>query len=1038
MAKEKKPMTPKKRKAWLICWGVAGACVLGGFAYATYYATTWNSVLGPYLGFLGTSAVDNSHIVQEEKDTLNAIVDEGSVLLENKNGALPLAKGAKITPFGQTSFQWYDKEHIGNNRDTRFFDSLTSAGLEVNSTSTKFYKRTPNANWGAGPTMGAGFEAGNWKIDEPALADFSSSAAITKENYSDYGDAAVVVFSRSSGEGGDLPRYMGRYGGSDDESYLELNTNERDLLKAIKSSGAFKHTIVILHTNNPMQVDFMEKEIAGEDYGVDGLLWIPGTGVGGADDISDDGVNQIGKVLTGEVNPSGHTADTFTYDIWSAPAMQNVGDNRFLDAEGQPLKDTLSACKDTGGANGGGFSYLNYAEGIYVGYKYYETRYADKILNNSAGNYDYAKTVAYPFGHGLSYTQFDWSNFSASEPSEKGKITLKVTVKNSGAVSGKEVVGFYSQAPYSAGGTEKSAVNLVEFAKSSLLAPGASETLSVTIDKSDLKSYDAKTEKTYVLDGGKYSLTAAKDAHEATNNFLAKLGKGTGDGMTSSGNAALVKDYSFEKTLYATSEVTGKAITNRFDDAKLADATYLSRSNWSALDSFDRKTGLGGIAYASGNLSSKSLTMDKAGNVRTHAAPKEVIIGLTKEGFAASGIPTGIDDASYPSVSYSSKQTSLKLKDMVGVAYDDPKWDDLANQMSQEEQTTLSGQSAYGNVAIDSVGKPETHYCDGPQGVINYVNKTMGFQFADEEMLGLTWNKDLALKEGQLIARENSLSGISAWWGPALNTHRTPFGGRNFEYLSEDGVFAGLMGSPEVTGSETEGVNVQCKHFFLNDQETNRNANGRCAIFGLEQAFREIYAKPFETCIVSGKATGVMSGMNRIGTIQCPTSYAAMTGLLREEWGSQGANITDSQNLTIPEADQMIAAGCDMSDTPSKLVWSDEFLSSKGGQYRLHVAAKNILFATVNSLAITTPFVQGFPAYVIYLIVMDVLAVLFLAYETAEVLWHVYPDQTIVSKKNRWVIRWVFWALAVVTIATALTFFFVKILPDLIFALQNY
>lgn len=1033
------PMTRKKRTAVLSCWGVCALALLATFSYLTYYATTWKSVLGPYLGFIGSSAIDNSNIVGEEKAALKQIVDEGVVLLANKNNALPFAKGNKVTVFGQTSDQWLDKEHISNNRDTRFYDGLSAAGLEVNPKTGKFYKRTPNSNWGAGPTMGAGYEAGNWTIDEPAPTDYGGTNAITAANYVDYGDAAVVVFSRSSGEGGDLPRYMGRYGGSDQESYLELSSNEKALLAAIKDSGAFKHTVVILHTNNAMQADFMSQALSGKDYGVDALLWVPGTGVGEESDTSDDGVNEIGKILTGEVNPSGHTSDTWTYDIWSHPSLQNFGDNRFLDEKGNLLADTLSACKNNGGTNGGNFSYLNYAEGIYVGYKYFETRYEDKVLGNAnLGNYDYSSTVAYPFGHGLSYTSFEWSDFRASSLGQDGQISLKLTVTNKGTLAGKEVVGFYGQAPYTSGGTEKAAVNLLQFAKSSLLEPGASETLEVEINQSDLKSYDAKGEKTYVLDSGEYYLTAARDAHEATNNILSKKGKGVSDGMDVAGDVRFVQDYTWGKKILNTSAATGNTITNRFDDAKLSDATYLSRANWAILDSFDPMTGLGGIAYASASIAGKSLVMDQAGNIRVHQASPAVISGLTSEGFAASGIGKAMDDASWPEAKYSSNETSLKLADMVNVPYKDARWDKLTNQMSQEEQKSIAGQAAYGNIAIASVGKPETHYCDGPQGVINYVTKANGFQFAAEEMLGLTWNKTLAHNEGDLIARENSLSGISAWWGPAVNNHRTPFGGRNFEYFSEDGVFAGLMGAEEVKASEYQGVNVQVKHFFMNDQETNRNANGRCAVFSEEQSLREIYAKPFEICIVEGKANGVMSGMNRLGTIQCPTSYAAMTGLLREEWGSEGANITDSQLLTVPEADQMIAAGCDMSDTPSKLSWSDDFLASKGGQYQLHVAAKNILFATVNSLAITTTFVQGFPIYVIYLIVMDVLLVLYLAYGSVEVLCSAYPEQRILSKKGRWIMRGVVWAIMAAELVFILVLFFTKLLPDLTFALQNY
>lgn len=1011
----------KKRAVWLSVWAVAIVVILVAVSFLTWYAGTWDRALSGYFGSIGKTVYTSEELTQQQKDLELRITDEGGVLLQN-DGALPLAKGSKVSVFGITNQMWMTKEKLSATKDTVFLESLEAAGLEINTSLRKFYRQSPHTNWGNGANLGDGSIAGNWTIDEVPQSEYTDEV---KDSYANYSDAAIVVFTRGGSEGGDLPRHMGRFGGSDSEHYLELTKNEEDLLAAINDAG-FEKTIVVLHTTNAMQMDFTKVE----EYGVDAVLWISGTGK--------DGVQELGKYFTGDVNPSGRNVDTYVYDNFSSPVMQNFGDFRFT-KDGSVITATTTLV-------GGSYSYMNYGEGIYMGYKYYETRYADKVTGRAnAGDYDYASTVYAPFGYGLSYTTFDWSDFSVSQPDEDGNFTASVTITNSGDIAGKEVVQFYYSAPYTDGGIEKSAINLIDFGKTKLLEPGASETITAELNIEDMASYDSNTEEAYVLDAGQYYITAAGDAHKAVNNVLAAQGYTAEDGMTGESNAALAGSFNLERTVYKQAH-TGADYQNLFEDAELPDATYLSRSNWAVLDSWDRQTGLGGITYADGTLAlgttkndagAYSATTDSAGTVRTIEASTEVYEGLTTEGWDQSGIPTPIDDASWEEVSYNSKQTSLTCADMVGADYNDPRWYDLAEQMSQEEQLDIIGRAGWGTAAVDSVGKPETTYLDGPQGMIDYISGGQGYQFTDTNMVGATWNKELAAEEGDLVSQEFALKGASMWWAPALNIHRSPFSGRNFEYFSEDGVHCGLMGVEMVKSAQENGIVTTLKHFFLNDQETNRNSHGKLATFATEQSMREIYAKGFQICVEEGNAHGIMASMCRIGWKSAPLNYSAMTSLLRDEWGYTGTVITDAQSLAPYEAEQALAAGCDMVCRTSATEYLASTKSAAGAQYMMREASKNILYVTVNSIAISSDFNAGFPVYKLLLIAMWVVIIIYLAYCTGEILLRLYPEQKIISKKAKWIIRIVMWAIAAAIIVTLAVMFFTEWLPALKFAFQT-
>jgi len=1008
---EKKKASPKKRVILTIwCIFLALACVIN--VAVTSYAIGWDKALSSYFGSVGGGTVDYSldEIVARERQCTLDIVAEGTVLLRNDNGALPLAAGSKVSVFGQTAQMWMTKEKITNTKDTVFLESLESAGLEINTELRKFYKQSKHTSWGIGANLGNGGIAGTWAIDEVPQSEYTDNV---KNSYANYSDAAIIVFSRGGSEGGDLPRAMDRFGGSADKGYLDLSDAERELLDAVSKAG-FKKTVVILHSTNPMSME----EVDAQQYGVDAVLWVSGTGA--------DGVEMMGKLLTGEINPSGRTVDTFAYNNFSAPAMQNFSDFRFTQ-NGALITDTTSTA-------GGTYSYMNYGEGIYVGYRYYETRYEDAVMGTAnVGNYDYSATVAYPFGHGLSYTSFAWSDFKFSGPDANGKMTASVKVTNTGDRAGKEVVEFYFQSPYTdydrQNGVEKSAVDLIEFGKTGLLEPGKSETVEVTVDLNEMASYDAKGAGTYILDAGTYYLTAARDAHDAVNNILAAKGYTTSNGMTAGGDAALTGSWTVDALREVNTSSTGAEIVNRFDDCTLPDAVYLSRSNWSVMEG-------SGLTYADGTMAGQSETTDGAGTVYTKEISDTVYAGLTASGWGASGNPVGIDDPGWPAVQYG-QGGNLALSSLSDKNYNDPDWDKLLDQMSQQEQMVLVGMAGWGTPNVDSIQKPKTYAMDGPQGMIDYVSGGQGYQFPDENLLGATWSKELAAKMGELCGQEFAVKGASDWWAPAINIHRAPYSARNFEYFSEDGRFNGLMGTEWVKTARDNGINCHLKHFFLNDQDTNRGANGRLATFATEQAMREIYLKPFQICVEDGGARGVMMSMGRIGWRIAPGSYATITGILRGEWGFQSTTITDAQSLSEPEAEQALAAGCDMVCTNQQTAYAAGTLSSPGGQYMLRQGAKNILYNAANSVGVMGIRAEGFPIYILLLIAYNVLTVIYLAYATVEILLKLNPEQKVISKQGKRIMRGILWTVGAVILAVLLFFFFTEWLPMLQFALQT-
>lgn len=939
----------EKKKRRLISCSAALAVLLVLVLAINAVALYWGQALLLFFGTVGgTEAVgytqeysDNTVLRQDLMAFVREVVDEGSILLKNDN-ALPLAGSEKVTLLGQGSVNWLSSG-TGSSEisDSEFSDltlkkSLEDAGFSVNGDIWNYYSGS-----GKRISRGGGGENADWSLNE---TDWASIEAQCGASLGEYNDVAVLVVSRIGCEGGDLPRNMSWYGGAADENYLELSATERGLLEGAKKAG-FKKIIVLLNCCNALQMDFIDDPALG----VDACLAVGATGA--------NGLEEVGKILSGAVNPSGHTVDTYVYDNLSSPVMQNFGDQRYVTLSGELLGDD--------------YAFINYGESIYVGYKYYETRYEDKVMGTgNAGSYDYAATVAFPFGYGLSYTNFTYGDFSLTE-NKDGTLTAKATVTNTGNVPGKDAVGLYYQAPYTQydmeNGVEKASINLADFAKTKELAPGQSETVTFTFDANDtMKSYDAGKARGYILDPGEYYVTIAPDAHEALNNILCAKGYTVEQGMTSAGDAALVGAHTVHELItLQTDRVTGTVVTNQFDDATAADGVYLSRSDWSSMEN-------DGLRYATGTvaLSEKNI----AG---THVADEELIGNLKNIGWSASGIPASAEDSSEPVID---TPAGLKLADMVGADYDDPRWETLISQAKVSEIHSLYNRAGYMTEAVESIGKPQTSDLDGGLGLANYINGWHCFAYPAENVLSATWNQDLAERMGEFIGEEALLTGVSGWYAPAMNIHRAPFSGRNYDYYSEDAVLSGKMGAGEVRGASSKGMYTFIKHFAVNDQETKRSS---LSTWVQEQAMREIYLKPFEIAVKEGGSTGVMASMNRIGYRYARGSYALLTTVLRDEWGFRGAVITDACQTANEYSDMALAAGIDLQLNTAK----NKLTDTKNPVVRnaLQKAAKNTCYMVANSLAMNAyvegvPYTPGIPVYIIILAVFDVLALAALAF----------------------------------------------------------
>jgi beta-glucosidase len=797
----------------------------------------------------------------------NDMVEEGSVLMKNKNKCLPLAAGSGVTVF-DTEGWCAGGTGSGTVLDTKYSYITEEYSLKK-----------------------AGFSVKKVNVNDANLASV---------NYKGYKDAAIFVLSRKGGEGSDVTN-----------SYLKLTKNEKAALTAIKKAG-FAKTVVVLNLCNAVETGFLD------EYDVDACLWVGATGC--------SGLEELGQILVGKANPSGHTVDTWVKDNDSSPASQNFGKMAYT--------------------NGAG-AYVNYAEGIYVGYKYYETRYEDKVMGTAkTGNYDYASTVTHPFGYGSSYTDFAWSDYTETE--KNGIITVSVKVTNKGSVAGKDVVEVYYQSPYTdydkANGVEKASVNLAGFAKSGEIKPGESETVKVTFNaESTMKSYDAQKAKCYIMDKGDYYITAAQDAHAAVNNILAAKNYTTANGMDKNGNKGMVSKYAVPqfKTIDK-DDTTGTKITNQFEDYSVAkDSTYLSRQNWAAMDK--------GLAY------------------KNVAASSNLAALLKRISWAGTGRPQSANNTASFATGVAGK---LTIKDMVGLKYDDPKWNLLLNQVNIDEMHQLFARGGYCTSPVKSVGMEHTANYDGPSGFTNYLNNWHTFDFPTETLIASSWNVKIGERMGKLVGEDGLRTNTQGWYAPAMNIHRTACSGRNVEYYSEDGLLSGYMGIAEVKGARSKGLFVFIKHFAMNDEETDR---ATLATWSHEQVIRELYLKPFEMAVKQGGTTGIMIAMNRIGYRYCRGNYALLTNVLRNEWGFHGATLTDGTSDGGVYADMCLSAGTNMmlSTTDISLTRTNSWTRRNA----LRESAHEVLYMLANSIAVDKG-AAGIPVYKIILTVIDVAALI--------------------------------------------------------------
>ncbi len=857
---------------------------------AMAYSSLLNSALGISTGelvpvdgedspvFYASDYGDVNNLTQEDLDALLADEDafveqemeEGAVLLRNENNALPLAADERnVSLFGQTSAEpLYKNSSGGGNIDpTRvisFYDALKEEGFNINDTLYNAYL-VPDEDEGGGGMWGPSVE------EKPA--EFYTDEI--KNSFADYNDVAFVVVGRRGGENVDVSA-------SDEEgiSGLALHKDEADMLRIINESGQFDKIILIVNSAYPIEMTYLD------EYNIDAVLWIGTPGLVGFRGVVD--------VLTGEVNPSGRLVDTFATDSLSAAATQNCGNFNYVNVDAVNEGTADSKIPSPFPINYVG-CYVVYQEGIYVGYKYYETRYEDAVLGQgnadghagtfaSTNGWNYAEEVLYPFGYGMSYTTFEQKLDSVSE--SDGVITAKATVTNTGDVAGKSVVEVYVQTPYTdydrENLVEKSAIQLAGFGKTKLLQPGESETVTVTIDKYLIASYDYTNAKGYILDAGDYYLAIGDSAHDALNNVLAAKGA-TGmydqNGEPATGDAAKTYHWTqdaLDTESYKLSAASGAEVTNLFDDADLNywikdSVTYLTRQDW------------------------EGTFPTPQNNVTATDEMIRVIDGHLYE-----------TPADAPSVSTftQGEKKGLTLVDMHGVAYDDPLWEDFLDQLTLDDMTAMIDEN-FGQSPIETVMKPMNRNQDGPGGAAGpyfpdgspqdgLANNT-GIEgsctcYVGEMVAASQWNKEMIIKRGYFIGEDALFSGVTQLWCPGADTHRTPLSGRNYEYYSEDGVLSYLLCADEVKAMQDKGVATAIKHFALNDQETNRNGG---AVFSNEQAIREIYLKAFEGGFTKGGATSTMTSYSRVGLTYIGHSAAMLKDLLRGEWGFKGATISD-------------------------------------------------------------------------------------------------------------------------------------------------
>lgn len=887
-----------------------------------------------YVGSYSTKeeALANAYEVSRE------ICEEGFVMLKNKDNALPLSKGVKVSVFGKNSvnFAYSGSGSSGSSADgaTTLYDSLTAAGFTYNQTLVDFYNDDSKSGPGrdANPTD---LDSG----DEVALSEgetpLSSYTSDIWNSCAEYNDVAFIVITRIGGEGFDLPR------SADGTHSLQLSENEKDLIAKVETLG-FGKIVLLLNVATTMEL----KEVNDDDV-IDAIMWLGFPGEKGLDAL---GELLIGETASGEkISPSGKTVDTFAADFTHNPAWENFGA-----ALGGDAYTIYSARTDSELASKAYF--VDYEEGIYVGYRYYETAYAEAVAGNYPG-FNYEDEVVYPFGYGLSYTQFTWTLENADEVENftwqnNSSLKFKVNVENTGAYAGRDVVELYVTPPYTKGGIEKAAKVLIGFAKTDVLQPGEIQTVEITVDSpysfASYDCYDANNNGFvgYEAEEGDYVFSIATDAHTtviAVNTVIS------------------------EDIRYETDPVTGKGVVNLYtdqaDEAANSDTelgSVLSRSDfagtWPARRTVEEKNKDSDIDWLN------SIVDDDANNNPNPNRPE-------------------MDDE----MPITGADNGISFSELVGADYDDQIWDDFLDQLTVDEMTTLVNWGAFHTEAIGRLGVPQTVSSDGSAGFANFMSSAIIYDTAlypCETVAGSTWNVDRLRELGESIGEEALVGNIdgdgstySGWYAPGLNIHRSPFGGRNFEYYSEDPILSAYLAAAVIEGDSSKGVYSTIKHFALNDQETHRSVTGLLT-WATEQSMREIYLKSFEIAIKTATADGVklmgiMSSFNRIGERWTGGDYRLLTTILRDEWGFEGLVISDFNTCPHMVVKDMLYAGGDLNlQVLGARIWMPD-ASDAADVTVLRNAVKNVLYIVANSNASIGSFAMLRPVWQVAMFAAD-------------------------------------------------------------------
>lgn len=902
----------KKGTRHVVRWGagISWVLIVTVLANIICFGPMYNN-LAP---ILNTRASVTEESAAHSREIIEEIGAEGMALVKNENHALPLAADSNLNVFGWASTNpIYGGTGSGSSDSSAAVDiltSLTDAGFKVNQDIIDMYKEY-QADRNSGDSVSVTYT--DWSLPEPPVDHYTDELMAGAKEFS---DRAMIVISRSGGEGQDSPMDMnavikGTYDTKDTvangnesytyfgcnynnnsedyddfdpgESYLELSNTEEAMIEKVCSE--FEDVVVVINANNAMELGWVN------DYEqIGAVILAPGTGA--------SGMAALGDILNGTVNPSGRTVDTYVYDLTQTPYYNNIGS--FTYSNVSDLQEALTA-KDP--AYQGVVSFVNYVESIYVGYKFYETAAEEKLIN-------YEEQVLYPFGYGLSYTEFTQKMENFKDNGDT--VSFDVTVTNSGDRAGKDVVEVYYQPPYVNGGIEKSSVNLIEFGKTGILEPGGSETISFEIAKEDMASYDSKGLKTenggYMLEAGEYIISVRSDSHTvlAEESFT------------------VAEDIDYSETKRESDKITA---VNQFQDYSAGNVTYLSRAD-----------GFANYAEATAAPAENMYVMDD-----------ETLEEVTAKSVAY------YDSAQYDKpedeMPVTGADNGRKLSEYVGVDYEDESWEELLDQLTVEEMVTAVNLGGFQTAAVESVDKMLVMDSDGTSGLNNWYIGVYGTAYPTEVLIAQTWNKDLAYRVGQAEGAEYADCRIFGTYSPAMNTHRSAFCGRNFEYYSEDGVLGGYMAANIVNGLQTEGVYAFIKHFVLNDQETNR-----CALlltYSDEQPIREIYLKPFEMSVkqFEGKSLAVMSSFNFIGDIAAGANPNLLNTVLRDEWGFRGMVLSDwNGSYGYQNTDDFVRNGNDamlgfMQHESNQITNTGSATLVKA----MRQACKNIFYTVVNS-----------------------------------------------------------------------------------------